>query len=95
MEHSMNIVHRPNTTFLLLTSMSPNESMKRQLPMMHRSTARSTFPNEMLWYLFTVAATMSVPPVLPLLRKTIAMAVPESIHPMTSDMKSLPSPSSL
>ena len=91
----MTIVHKPKITFLHLMSMAPNLSIKRQLPIIQRSTIISAFPIDMLWNLLTTAATMSVPPVLPLFRKTMARAVPVSIHPMTNDMKSFPSPSSL
>ena len=42
----------------------------------------------MLRYLLTMAATMSVPPVLPLWRNTTASAVPVRQQPMMSDMKS-------
>ena len=66
-----------------------------ELPMMQKSTMISALPSDMLWNLFTTAATISVPPVLPLFRNTTASAVPVMIHPITSDIKSLPSPSSL
>ena len=66
--------------------------MKRQEPMMMKSTKVSTVPNDTFRNLLTEAAMMSVPPVEPLLRKTMAIAVPVIIQPMTSDMKSCPSP---
>ena len=91
----MNIVQKPNTTFWKRISTGPKVSMKRQLPTMHTSMSSMTRPSDMLRYLFTAAAMMSVPPVEPLLRKTMARAVPVIIQPMTSDMKSLPSPRSL
>ena len=91
----MNIVQKPKMTFWQRTSTGPNVSMKRQLPMMHTSMSRMTRPSDMLRYLLTAAAMMSVPPVEPLLRKTTASDVPVSVQPMTSDMKSLPSPMSL
>ena len=90
------MVHRPNTTFLM-ASIAVNSGFalktKKELPTMTRSTKMSTRPSEMLWYLFTMAAMISVPPVLPLCRKTMASDKPVNRQPMMSDMKSCPSPS--
>ena len=55
---------------------------------MMRSTNVSTVPSDTLRNLLTEAAMMSVPPVEPLFRKTMAKAEPVIIQPMTSDMKS-------
>ena len=53
----------------------------------------SARPMEMLWNLLTTAAMMSVPPVLPLCKKTMAREEPVMTQPMISDMKSCPGPS--
>lgn len=80
MVHSTNIVQKPNTTFWQRSSIGPNVSMNRQLPMMQTSMSRMTRPSDMLRYLLTEAAMMSVPPVEPLLRKTMASAYPSSYN---------------
>ena len=92
MKFSMIIVQKPNTHILMRLRVSPNCGMKKQEPMMMKSTKMSTVPSDQGLYLLIEAAMMSVPPVEPLKRNTMPRAVPVIRQPMTSDMKSCPSP---
>ena len=95
MKHSMNIVQYPKTILCNRSTIEPNCGKKRQLPTINISTPINTCPNDISRYLLTHAAMISVPPVLPLFKKTMARPVPVIQQPIINDMKSCPSPSTL
>lgn len=59
---------------------------------MQKLTQMRTLPSEMSLYLLMQAAMISVPPVDPLLRKTMARPDPVNIVPIIKAMNVLPAP---